>query len=467
MSPRAFKISRVPRGHRTALVVLGALVIVGGSLVAVGGDDSPAPVTYATVRQGDVIATVGAAGNVQSGNIREVGFGTSGTVTKVGVKTGQLVKAGQVLARLDATQAQEQVNAAVAALAAANEAYDQAGTAGTAPSSCAQGNGADPATAARFSLPTGKRTWPTGKHTWPADKHTWPTTASPVAKPTMTTTAQPTTEPTTEPTAKPTAKPTSAARPTTSPRPSGSAPSGPGKGGSGSCGATSGTSQTQQSGGQSASGGSGGQSAATARAQAGAQVVKAQVNLAQARRALTGVTLTAPIDGTVLTVAGTVGSQVSGPGSSGFVTIGDLDELQVRAMFSQTEVAKVKIGQAATITLATRQGTSYNGTVTHIDPAATTTGALVQYGVMIAFDAVPKGLLLGQAATVQVTVEESDGTLYLPAAAVGPGSDGSSTVQVRQGPRTASRTVWIGVRGDQYVEIRSGLVAGDQVVPAR
>jgi RND family efflux transporter MFP subunit len=205
----------------------------------------------------------------------------------------------------------------------------------------------------------------------------------------------------------------------------------------------------------------------TTKAQAGAQVVKAQVTLAQARRALAGTVITAPIDGTVLTVAGAVGSQVSGPGSSGFVTIGNLDELQVQAKFSQTEVAELKIGQPARITLATRQGESYDGTVTHIDPAATTTGTLVQYGVMIAFDQVPAGLLLGQTATVQVTVRESDGTLYVPAAAVVPRSNGTYAVQVRHGSDTSTRAVRIGVRGDQYIEIRSGLVAGDRVLLPR
>jgi multidrug efflux pump subunit AcrA (membrane-fusion protein) len=83
---------------------------------------------------------------------------------------------------------------------------------------------------------------------------------------------------------------------------------------------------------------------------------------------------------------------------------------------------------------------------------------------MIAFDQVPKGLLLGQTATVQVTVRESDGTLYVPAAAVGPGSNGSATVRVEHGTATSTRAVQIGVRGDQYVEIRSGLVAGDRVL---
>jgi multidrug efflux pump subunit AcrA (membrane-fusion protein) len=102
--------------------------------------------------------------------------------------------------------------------------------------------------------------------------------------------------------------------------------------------------------------------------------------------------------------------------------------------------------------------------VTHIDPAATTTGTLVQYNVMIAFNEVAKGLLLGQTATVQVTVQESDGTLYVPATAVTPGANGSYTVRVQHGSGTSIRTVRVGVRGDKNVEIQSGLTTADRVV---
>jgi HlyD family secretion protein len=193
-------------------------------------------------------------------------------------------------------------------------------------------------------------------------------------------------------------------------------------------------------------------------------ITKAQVALNQAQRALAGTVITAPIDGTVITVAGDVGTQVSGPGASGFVTLGDLTELQVKASFSQTDVAKLKIGQTAAISLATRAGQSFDGSVTHIEPAATTTGSLVQYGVNIAFDNVPKGLLLGQTATVLVTVQQAQGTLYVPATALRAGTSGTYQVKVHRAGGTQTRNVQIGVRGDQYVEIRSGLSSGDQVV---
>lgn len=197
--------------------------------------------------------------------------------------------------------------------------------------------------------------------------------------------------------------------------------------------------------------------------QADANVLKAQVALDQARRTLAGTQIVAPTAGTVLSVAGTVGTVVNGPGSSGFVTIGNLDELQVEAEFSESAVAKLKIGQAATVTLTAGNGGPFDGTVAHIEPAATTSGSLVQYGVMIAFDRPPGHLLIGQTATVQVTTDQAQNALYVPSRALRPAPGGGYTVLVKHGGDITTREVQVGIRGDQYAQISSGLAPGDQV----
>ncbi|WP_248960737.1 efflux RND transporter periplasmic adaptor subunit [Sphaerisporangium perillae] len=328
-----------------------------------------------------------------------------------------------------------------------------------------------------------------------------PTKATPVASPSHTYTARPTVKPTARPTAQPTVKPTAQPTVKPTPRPSGTVvivvpPAGgptaapeasgtPTARPSATCGANGGQTgkpspspqggkgqggQSGQNGrgqaGQGAQGGQGGTRAGqggqvTTVAQAEANVSKATTALRNAEDALAGVTIKAPAKGTILTVSGTVGTQaVAG---SAFITLGNLDELQVKAMFSQTDVGRLKVGQPASVSLATRTGETYDGKVAHIDVTATTTNKLVQYGVMIAFDRRPKGLLLGQTATVQVTLDEAENAVYVPAQAVRTRADGVATVLVRNGGQSVERTVELGVRGDQYVEIRSGLSEGDQL----
>ena len=217
---------------------------------------------------------------------------------------------------------------------------------------------------------------------------------------------------------------------------------------------------------QAGQGGQGGQrgqggGARLTEAQAEAQVSQATSELAEAKEALAGVRIKAPADGTVMSVAGTVGSRYA---SGTFITLGDLDDLQVQAMFTESDIRFLKVGQAATVTLSTRPGQEYPGTVAHIDPTATTSNRLVRYGVTIVLNSRPARLLLGQSATVRVTTGQAADALYLPSQAVRAQGDGTAVVTVADGGTHSPRTVKVGVRGDSYVEITGGLSEGDQVV---
>src|SRR5437660_5678311 len=76
---------------------------------------------HMSVLRTNVIETVSAAGTLQSGYSANADFATSGTVTEIDVKLGDQVTAGAVLAKLDATEANQQVKAAQSSLDAAQE----------------------------------------------------------------------------------------------------------------------------------------------------------------------------------------------------------------------------------------------------------------------------------------------------------------------------------------------------------
>jgi multidrug efflux pump subunit AcrA (membrane-fusion protein) len=385
MKLRVLAPNRLSRRTQVALGLFGVLV-VAGTVTAVGtGGPSGASSTYATVAEGEVTATAGASGSLESADSRDLAFGTSGTVTRVYAKVGKKVRKGARLAAMDRTRAEEDVASAKAALAAAEAAADGTDTTSTA----------DGTSLAAYE---------------PA------ATASPTPTPT----------------------PSSSARPTTTPR-SSSTPKAP-------AGSTK---------------SSGTQGRTTSPEQLAAKVTQAKNQLDQAKRALEGTVITAPIAGTVLAVNGQAGDTASA--SSTFVTIGDLNDVQLRATFSQNDMANVRVGQVAKITLTAEPGATYGGTVTHIDTNATSSDQLVKYGAMIAFDDLPSRVLIGQSGTVSVTTASATDTLYVPSSAVRSGPNGAYTVQVRRGDTTVRRTVKIGVRGDASTEITSGLSKGDRV----
>lgn len=407
---------------RTPWLTAGAVCLMATGLVAAG--DAPAHTSsYALVRRGEVTATAGAAGTVQSADTRELVFGTSGTVTSVKVAPGDKVRAGALLARLDDAAAKDQVAVASAVLAAARDTYTKASE-----GICAGQGGRSGGGSQAGGSQGGSQVRAAGY------------TARPVPDPTPTPTPSPTATPTPTPTPT-TPRPTRSPGPTRRPSPTG----------------------RPRHGGRPA-GRHGEACAPGAVEQASAAVTQAEVKEREAGRTLDATRLTAPISGTVLSVAGTPGSQAGGPGKNGFVTLGDLTDLQVNAMFPLGEVNALTIGQHATISLGMLPGRTYAGSVTRIDPAATTSGNRALFGVMISLDDPPAGLLTGMSAGVQVVTAEAENALYVPAGAIRSRAGDTGTVLVRHGDRTTTRTVRLGVRGDRYVAVTSGLSAGERVV---
>ncbi|MGV9771902.1 efflux RND transporter periplasmic adaptor subunit [Streptosporangium sp. NPDC003464] len=281
---------------------------------------------------------------------------------------------------------------------------------------------------------------------------TGPTGSGPTARPSERPEPGPSARPTSTTTAEPGASPTPTVGRTPGPRDTACPRQSPTQGADRRSGEDGGTGRTDTGG-----TGTGGQHALSVD-QAEAEVKRAEADLTDAREELAGVRIVAPADGTVLSVAGAVGDSVD---TGAFVTLGDLDELQVEALFTESDIGELKLGQRASITLATREGDEHTGTVTRIAPTATTTDRLVRYGVAVAFDKTPKGLMVGQTATVTVTVAESEQALYLPAQAVRSKAGGGSVVTVQGGVERAVRT---GVRSDRYIEITAGLRENERVV---
>ncbi|MBT2233018.1 efflux RND transporter periplasmic adaptor subunit [Nonomuraea sp. NEAU-A123] len=497
-----------PKALKLGGLALAVLVAGSGLVLALRDDPEPAAqVRLAAAKRGVVTASITAAGNTVDGSRRDLGFGGSGTVTKIYVKVGAKVKKGQVLARVNSTAAREDYTAAAADLAAAEEALNTASTAATSTATCSPSSGgttggtsasvvgavaakgafgpsavpvADAApttTLTPATTPTPRPTWTPTPEPTPSGHEPQPTvtvTVTATATVTATVTAtpeggRPSASPTGTSTAKPSAKPTgkSSAKPTgkATGKPTGKATGKPtGKPSTGASGRPSGkaTPGTRQSQGGSPCSGANGKGGIS-EDQASANVDRAQAALEQAADEVRGTRIVAPASGTVLSVAGSVGDTA---GTSTFISLGDLNELQVDAMVTESDVNKLKLGQEANITLATRGSEKYAGKVTRIAPTATVSDKLVRYSVTLAFDKPPRGLMLGQTASVSVTTGTANDGIYVPAEAVKSRSDGTTVVTVRSGGHDSARVVRTGVRGDQYVEITSGLSESDQVVMA-
>ncbi|ACM20137.1 efflux pump, RND family, membrane fusion protein [Geotalea daltonii FRC-32] len=110
--------------------------------------------------------------------------------------------------------------------------------------------------------------------------------------------------------------------------------------------------------------------------QARGRLKEAQAALAQAETRLGYATLTSPISGLVLSKHAEPGELVAA--GTPVVTLGDITDTWLRAYISETDLGRVKVGQAVLVKVDTYPGRSYRGKVTFISPEAEFTPKNVQ-----------------------------------------------------------------------------------------
>ncbi|WP_213004463.1 efflux RND transporter periplasmic adaptor subunit [Paractinoplanes toevensis] len=420
-------------GRRRWIWIAAAVVVLAliayGVVHALTADASAKPQAAATsaVDLGDVTTEVATTGTLQPAQTRSLSFAVQGTVESVSVRAGNTVAAGQVLAKVDDTDAATAVGNAQDTLDDAEDALTEA-----------------KANASKTSTTTSA-----GCNVAAAYTSTSPTTA-PTTSPAPTATASPTATATRSPTATATATRTATARPTAT-----ATRGGTGTGaGSGSCSTGGGSG----SGSGSGSGQQGGQSSGgDAILSAEQRVTSATTALEEAEEALEGATITAPIAGRIISVGGKVGSSVSS--GSTFITLADVYDMQISASFPEADADRLAVKQKAVVTLADRAGKEFKATVVQVDPTGTSDGTMVTFGTLLSFDEAPTDLLVGQSASVKITTGSKTGVLRVPSTAVHNVKGDTGTV-LKKGTQV---TVGVGLRGDQYTEITKGLTEGDQV----
>ena len=104
--------------RKTILLVLILVIAAGGGYAyyAYTKKDEPPTVSTAKVTRGDIVDTVGATGQLQAVTTVQVGTQVSGTVQQLGADFNSLVHKGQVIARLDPSLFQTQIEQARANL---------------------------------------------------------------------------------------------------------------------------------------------------------------------------------------------------------------------------------------------------------------------------------------------------------------------------------------------------------------
>jgi multidrug efflux pump subunit AcrA (membrane-fusion protein) len=189
----------------------------------------------------------------------------------------------------------------------------------------------------------------------------------------------------------------------------------------------------------------------------------ALAKLESAQSALAAMTLTAPFEGVVLTLYTTVGAQVGA--STRILYIADTRNLIVSAQTTETDIAKLSVGQKVGVFFDGYPNHTFQGAVTMLPARGAESGGITVYTVEMSLDAQGANILPGTLADVRIYTGEETEALLVPLAAVWYLSSNQMVVTVKDAsgqPRVAPVT--IGANDGIMAEVKSGLLEGDQVI---
>ncbi len=204
-------------------------------------------------------------------------------------------------------------------------------------------------------------------------------------------------------------------------------------------------------------------------------VQKAQTNLGYA-------TITAPIDGVVLSKeveeGQTVASAMTTP--TLFIIARDLTDMRVIANVDEADIGEVKDGQRVTFSVDAYPHDTFEGTVTQVRQEATTESNVVTYEVVISAPNDDLKLKPGLTANVTIFTLERDDVLCIPSKAlkyepsemmlpkdytIAP-SDAPHKVWTLDGTTVKAIPVETGATGGSYTQVTAGLTEGQKVIVA-
>jgi HlyD family secretion protein len=227
---------------------------------------------------------------------------------------------------------------------------------------------------------------------------------------------------------------------------------------------------------------------------------QAQLDVETAQTTVDDTVLKAPITGTIVSVNGTVGQPVE---SSTIITLADLTHPTLQVNFDETDLAQVQVGNPVNVTFDAYPNQTFTGKITQVEPQLVTLEGVQTVQAVVVLDTASSGgggaaasaggrsssrssavstsstgdptttpaptatstsqLFLGLNATVQVISAQARNVLLVPIEAVHELSAGSYGVFVMVNGQPQLRVVTVGLESLTNAEIKSGLKAGDVV----
>ncbi len=196
-----------------------------------------------------------------------------------------------------------------------------------------------------------------------------------------------------------------------------------------------------------------------------AKVIQAEEDVATALEAIHSTALLAPISGTILSVGFDVGTKISTNANINSITIADLSQPELVFYMDESDWVNVKVGYDVEVTFDAIEDTIFAGKVIQVDPTLFSQGMTSMVRGYAQLDPIDPDtqLLIGMSGAVDVISNRAENVVLVPIEALREISEGKYAVFVMEDGEPVLRMVEVGIQDLYYAEIKSGLEAGETV----
>ncbi|MEZ4590327.1 MAG: efflux RND transporter periplasmic adaptor subunit [Chloroflexota bacterium] len=190
-------------------------------------------------------------------------------------------------------------------------------------------------------------------------------------------------------------------------------------------------------------------------------LAQAAIDLQKAEAAVAATELIAPMAGTVTTLNGSVGETVGGS----LLVLADLSRPVLELFLDESDLNMVGVGYEVAVTFDALPEEIFDGTVVQIDPQLRVESGLTVVHALVALDdfAKPQTLPVGLNASVEVIGGRAQNAVLVPVEALREITPGQYTIFVMENGEPVLRFVEVGIMDFTFAEILSGVEAGEEV----
>lgn len=179
-------------------------------------------------------------------------------------------------------------------------------------------------------------------------------------------------------------------------------------------------------------------------------------------------TVKATADGTIANISVTTGTTVKAYTAvappTPLATISNPTTTEILVSFSENDIAKIKVGQTATIDVSAVHDKKYKGVVRRVDTIGTNNQGVIRYNAYIEVLNPDEQLRPGMNVDVVITTNTVTHVLSVPNAAVKPYQGGRAVRITNDKGELTYIPVIIGIRGTTKTQIIKGITEGQFVI---